>query len=80
MKSLSSPRGRTFARGSVRAVFVVDSLGAVDVETFHVLQADDPAFVREVRRVLPMMRYFPATIDGRPAPQAIEQLFTFERR
>jgi len=76
---MSAMRTKTFTGGTVRAVFVVDTSGTVDPSTFHVLNATDPAFAREVRRVLPLMHYYPASINGRPASQAVEQQFTFDR-
>ncbi|HET7450000.1 MAG TPA: hypothetical protein VFJ78_05335 [Gaiellaceae bacterium] len=66
--------------GEVVARFLVDSAGVVDPASFQVVRASDPLFVREVRRVLPLLRYFPAEIGGRPTPELIEERFEFRVR
>jgi hypothetical protein len=71
---------RTFTRGEVTARFLVDSTGAIDQSSVTVLGSTHEAFVRELRRVLPLMRYFPAELAGRPAPQVVEQRFDFDLR
>ena len=68
---------RTYTRGDVEARFVVDSAGRIDPNTFEVLSATHPAFAREVKRVLPLMRYHPAELAGRPTAQVVEQHFVF---
>lgn len=78
--SVHKADSKQVAWGEVVARFLVDTAGVVEPATFQVIQASDPLFVREVRRVLPLLRYFPAEIAGRPAPEVIEQRFEFRVR
>lgn len=63
--------------GSVRAAFVVDSLGRVELPTVRVLEAAHPAFEASVRATLPRMRFEPARIGDRPVRQLVEFPVTF---
>jgi hypothetical protein len=63
--------------GVVVARFVVDTLGLVEPETFTVVSSTHELFTREVRGVLPTLRYEPATVFGRKVPQLTEQRFEF---
>jgi TonB family protein len=63
--------------GRVFAQFVVDTLGRVDMETFHVLSATDPDFATAVRDALPDLRFFPAMIGDRPVRQLAIMPFQF---
>ena len=63
--------------GAVRAMFVVDERGLVDVPSFKVLESTDPAFTAAVRAALPTLRFSPARKGGRPVRQLMEQPFTF---
>ena len=63
--------------GEVVARFLVDSTGLVDSRSFTVVSSTDPLFAREVKAVLPQLRFFPAELAGRRAPQMIEQRFHF---
>ena len=65
-------------RGLVVARFVVDTLGIVQPETFTVVSSTHDLFTREVRGVLPSLRYMPAEVFGHKVPQLTEQRFTFE--
>jgi TonB family protein len=71
---------KTYTRGEVTVRFLVDSTGTIDQQSVQVLGSTHDAFVRELRRVLPLMRYFPAELAGRPAPQLVEQRFDFDLR
>jgi hypothetical protein len=63
--------------GVVRAVFRVDSAGAVVPGAIAIVSSSNEAFSRVVLEVLPGYHYFPATIDGRPTPQVVQQDFEF---
>jgi len=61
----------------VTCQFVVDTTGRVDMGTFEVVKASDPAYTASVKRVLPQMRYFPAEEGGHKVRQLVEQDFRF---
>lgn len=63
--------------GVVVARFVVDTLGVVQPETFTVVSTSHELFTREVRSLLPSLRYEPAQVFGRKVPQITEQRFEF---
>lgn len=73
-------RTRQITSGEVVARFLVDSLGVVDPASFAVVRSTDPLFVREVKAVLPRLRFYPAEIGGRRAAEVIEQTFDFRIR
>jgi hypothetical protein len=78
--SSETPDGRTVTNvteGRATARFRVDSLGNVVPGTVSILSATHPAFGQEVLRDLPSLRFYPASIDGRPLAQVVEQEFTF---
>ncbi len=58
--------------------FVVDSLGAVDMNSVRVLDFTHPEFVAAVRTAMPGMRFTPARLGDRPVRQLAEQLFRFQ--
>lgn len=68
--------------GVVRARFVVDSTGRVDLSTLRVLDSTNAAFARAVRTAMPLMRFRPAMVGSRAVRQLSEQSFAFrvERR
>jgi len=66
--------------GEVVARFLVDSSGVADPKSFVLVSSTHPLFVREVQRVLPLLRFYPAEIAGRAAPEVIEQRFEFRLR
>jgi periplasmic protein TonB len=69
---------RAHARGGeVTCQFVVDTAGRVDMSTFEVVKASEPAYATAVKRVLPEMRYFPAEEGGHKVRQLVEQDFRF---
>jgi len=69
---------RARARGGEATVqFVVDTTGKVDMATFEVVKASEPAYANAVKRVLPQMRYFPAEEGGHKVRQLVEQDFRF---
>ena len=63
--------------GEVTCQFVVDTTGKVDMATFEVVKASEPAYATAVKRVLPQMRYFPAEEGGHKVRQLVEQDFRF---
>ena len=68
---------KSFMYGAVDASFVVDSAGQVVPESFRVQSSTHELFTREVKRVLPLLRYYPAELGGRPAAQLVMQHFDF---
>lgn len=66
--------------GVVKAQFVVDSLGHVDLSTFKLLEPADSDFVTAVKQALPKMKYRPAIFGGVPVPQLVQQAFGFRIR
>ena len=66
--------------GSVRAIYVVDTAGWVDTATIEVMSSDDARFTQSVRDALGAMRFRPATREGRPVRQLVEQKFHFRIR
>jgi hypothetical protein len=73
-----SQHGKAMTEGSVHALFRVDSAGAVVPGTIRVVRSSDEAFTRELERSLPHLRFYPATIGGRPLAQQVDQEFQFE--
>lgn len=63
--------------GSVRAQFVVDTAGAVDLTTLKITAATNDLFITEVRRALPSMRFSPARIGGHVVRQLVMTEFPF---
>ena len=63
--------------GGVLAQFVVNPDGTVDMNTFKVLKASDPAFVAAVREALSRWRFEPAEVDGHKVRQLITEPFQF---
>ena len=68
---------KSFMYGAVEATFVVDTAGRVDPATLRILSSSHEGFTREVKRVLPLLRFYPAELAGRPAPQVVSQRFDF---
>jgi hypothetical protein len=66
------------AEGVVRALYVVDTTGAVDTTTMEVMYSDDPRFTTSVRVALVGMRFRPAQRRGRPVRQQVLQQFRFK--
>ena len=64
--------------GSVRALYVVDTVGQVDTTTIRVVQSDDPRFTESVRAALGQMRFRPAKRAGQTVRQLVEQKFRFK--
>jgi outer membrane biosynthesis protein TonB len=63
--------------GEVTCQFVVDTTGHVDMSTFEVVKASEPAYANQVKRVLPAMRFFAAEEGGHKVRQLVEQDFRF---
>lgn len=64
--------------GKVEAQFVVNEQGRVEVGSFKVLNAANPAFVQAVRRALPGMRFRAAQIGSTKVSQVVQQSFVFK--
>ena len=63
--------------GRVVAEFVVDTTGRVELDSFHALESTNPVFTAAVEAALSGLRYRPATIDGKPVRQIVQQPFVF---
>ena len=63
--------------GKVLVQFVVDVNGKADMSTLKVLESSHELFTREVRRVLPQMRFFPAEVGDKKVRQVVQQPFFF---
>ena len=63
--------------GSVRAQFVVDTLGRVEQGSFRALESTHDLFTASVREALARARFTPAQVGGRKVRQLVEQTFTF---
>lgn len=63
--------------GSVRAQFVVDTLGRVEQGSFRALESTHDLFTAAVRDALARARFTPAEAGGRKVRQLVEQSFTF---
>ena len=63
--------------GSVRAQFVVDTLGRVEPGSFRALESTHDLFAAAVREALGRARFSPAEAGGRKVRQLVEQTFTF---
>jgi hypothetical protein len=63
--------------GSVMAEFVVDGLGQVNLDTYSVVFATNPAFSDAVQRALKDAVYVPAIRKGYPVMQVVQHEFKF---
>ena len=63
--------------GTVLLRFVVDTTGRADVRSVRQLNKSDDRFYRAVIRVLPLMHFTPATINGHKIRSSIEMTFSF---
>jgi protein TonB len=63
--------------GSVRAQFVVDTLGRVEQGSFRALESAHELFTAAVRDALGRARFKPAELGGRRVRQLVEQSFSF---
>lgn len=63
--------------GRVLAEFVVDTTGRVELDSFRAVESTNPVFTEAVRAALTNLRYRPATIDGKPVRQIVQQPFVF---
>jgi outer membrane biosynthesis protein TonB len=64
--------------GLVKATYVVDTTGMVDITTFKVLLSDDPRFTQSVRDALGQTHFRPAKRAGKTVRQLVEQQFRFK--
>jgi TonB family protein len=63
--------------GKLTTRFVVDTSGRPMAETFQVLERSDDRFVPSVRAAVPMLRFTPAAVGGKPVKQVVEMPFSF---
>jgi periplasmic protein TonB len=63
--------------GSVRAQFVVDTLGRVEQGSFRALESTHDLFTAAVRDALTRARFKPAEVGGHRVRQLVEQSFAF---
>lgn len=66
--------------GRVRARFVVDTLGRVELASLELPDATHAQFAEAVRQALPRLRFRPAEAGGRRVRQLVEQEFGFTLR
>ena len=64
--------------GLVRASYVVDATGRVDITTIRIMSSDHPRFSTSVRTALGEMRFRPAKRRGKVVRQLVEQRFRFQ--
>jgi len=69
---------RANVQGEVLALFIVDERGIVDTTTMRIDRATNEEFARAVRLSLPMLRFSPALVGGRPVKQLVEMPFKFD--
>jgi len=65
--------------GEVRAQFLVDTLGLVDIKSFKVIRSDHSLFSSAVREALSAMRFLPAEECGIKKEQLVLKTFSFNR-
>jgi beta-lactamase regulating signal transducer with metallopeptidase domain len=64
--------------GQVDAQFVVDTSGAVDINTFKCMNTEaNPLFVSAVKDVLTRLRFAPAEVGGKKVRELVQQSFYF---
>ena len=63
--------------GHVLAEYIVDTLGHADPTSLKIRESSHELFAGAVRRVLPSMRFTPASLNGRKVRQLVRQRFTF---
>jgi protein TonB len=63
--------------GEVLVQFVVGADGRADIGSLKILKQSHEPFTQSVRNALPMMRFIPAKVGGKPVRQLVQQPFTF---
>ena len=71
---------RDRVEGAVRTMYVVDTLGRVELASFQVLDSSHPLLERAVRDALAAMRFAPAEAGSQRVRQLVEQSFVFALR
>ncbi len=66
--------------GMVRAQFVVDTTGKVEMSSLKILESTNEQFSNAIRTVMPKLRFFPAEVGGRKVRQLVQQPFNFTIR
>ncbi len=64
--------------GLVRVGYIVDTTGLADKTSIRVLYSDHPEFTASVLSALGLMRFRPATRQGKAVRQQVEQQFRFQ--
>ncbi|HKH92120.1 MAG TPA: carboxypeptidase-like regulatory domain-containing protein [Gemmatimonadaceae bacterium] len=64
--------------GDVLAEYVVDERGRVRPESWRPIASTNPDFLAAVRAHVPVMRYQPARLNGRPSCQLVRNQVRFE--
>jgi len=67
----------TNVEGSVLAQFVVDTFGRADMGEFKVLKSDHDLFTATVMNTLPMIKFYPAELNGHKVKQLVQMPFEF---
>ncbi|HJQ10078.1 MAG TPA: energy transducer TonB [Gemmatimonadaceae bacterium] len=68
------------AAGEVVAQFAVGIDGKAKMESLLIVRSTHPLFSLAVRKVLPSMRFIPATVDGKRVEEVVVQEFDFKFR
>jgi DNA-binding helix-hairpin-helix protein with protein kinase domain len=64
--------------GTVLASFRVEEDGSTDPSTITVVESDEPQLEPVVRQIIPMLRFTPATVKGRPVKILVQMPFYFD--
>jgi protein TonB len=65
------------AGGEVLVQFVVDTTGRVEMNSLKILKSTNELLTREVRQVMPRLRFYPAEVGGRKVRQLVQIPFAF---
>lgn len=72
--------GVPVAASEVRATFIVDANGTVDVSSFRAVSGASEQLTESIRQSLLSRRYHPATIGGIPVRQVVQETVRTETR
>lgn len=64
--------------GQVLVQFIVNEKGRVESGSIKIINSANPMFEASVRSALPRMKFKPATVNGRPVKQLVQQPFQFK--
>jgi protein TonB len=68
---------QTKQTGRVVVTFVIDAAGKADMSTLRIVEASNPLFAEEVKKVLPRYRFLAAEIGGRKVRMHVQLPFLF---